>query len=556
MAMQMGMDMPSGVEVRGAVAAGEYAASYGRILSYRALEFVAWLHRQFDGRRQKLLEERQRCQQAIDLGQMPQMPAETRPVREGSWQVRNCPPDLQRRHVEITGPVDRKMIINAMNSGANVFMADFEDANSPTWSNSVEGQIHLWDAVRRTIRHVNAGTGRSYELLPEEQTAVLMVRPRGWHLPERHIFIDGQPLGASLMDFGLFHFHNAEELVQRGSGPYLYLPKLQNHQEAGLWAEIFQASEDYLGLERGTVRCTVLVEHILAGLEMDEIIHALREHIVGMNAGRWDYLFSIIKTFRQRPDMVLPDRAQLSMTVPFMRAYTERLVHTCHRRGIHAIGGMAAQIPSRDAAQNAQAMARVRADKERESRDGFDGSWVAHPGLVPLVQEVFEQVLGSAAHQKDRLREDVAVSAGQLLDFAVPGGTITEEGVRTNIRVGVEYLASWLSGVGAAALHNLMEDAATAEISRSQIWQWLHHDHTLLADGRRLDVARFEDLFEQEMRTLEQGDGARGLVATPAWPVARELFHRIVTQAHFEEFLTLAAYPHLDGAPLVGPRRS
>jgi malate synthase len=486
------------------------------ILTAEALAFVAALQRRFGPEREALLAARVERQAELDAGALPDFLPETREIRESEWRVAPAPAGLQDRRVEITGPVDRKMVINALNSGARVFMADFEDANSPTWQNNVEGHVNLGDAVRRTIELEQ--NGKRYELT--DDPAVLLVRPRGWHLPEKHAFVDGEPVSASLFDFGLYVFHNRAQ-------PWFYIPKLENHREARLWNQVFDFAEDELDLERGAIKATVLIETVLAAFEMDEILYELREHIVGLNAGRWDYLFSLIKKFRERPDFVLPDRAQLTMTTPFMRAYTELLVKTCHRRGAHAMGGMAAFIPSRrDLEVNETALAKVREDKVREAGDGFDGTWVAHPDLVPVATEVFDGVLGEAANQLERQRDDVDVRAPDLLNLSVEGGEITDEGLRTNVSVGVRYLESWLRGVGAAAIDNLMEDAATAEISRSQIWQWVHHGK--VAPERVREVADAEGF-----------EGGR-------FPEARELFERVALADEFVEFLTLPAYDHID----------
>jgi len=443
------------------------------ILTPDALAFVAGLQRAFDDRRRALLADRERQRLTLAsqaVGSSMDFPRQETAMREGAWRVALAPADLTDRRVEITGPVERKMMINALNSGAKVFMADLEDSCSPTWTNIIEGQRNLMDAVRRTIA-LDVG-GKQYRL--NDTTATLVVRPRGWHLVEPHILIDGEPASASLVDFGLYFFHNAAELLARGSGPYFYLPKLEHHAEARLWNDVFLHAQEALRIPRGTIRATVLIETLPAAFEMEEILFELREHASGLNAGRWDYLFSFIKTFRDRADKVLPDRAQLTMTVPFMRAYTERLVQACHRRGAHAIGGMAAFIPSRrDPEVNERAFSKVREDKERESNAGFDGTWVAHPDLVPVARAAFDRVLGEQPHQKSVLRETVQVAASQLIDATVPGGMVTDAGVRTNVDVALRYLDSWLRGNGAAAIHNLMEDAATAEISRSQLWQWI-----------------------------------------------------------------------------------
>ncbi len=459
------------------------------ILTREGLEFVARLHRQLNPRRRELLERRRERQVELDAGALPRFLPETKDVREGDWRVAEAPPDLRDRRCEITGPVDRKMMINALNSGARVFMADYEDALSPTWENVVEGQRNVTDAVRREI--VLETPAKTYRL--NDEIATLMIRPRGWHLPERHVLVDGGPVSASLFDFGLHMVRNAREQLERGSGPYFYLPKLESHLEARLWADAFTLAEEELDIPHGTIRCTVLVETILAAFELEEILHELRDWGCALNAGRWDYMFSAIKKFRAR-DWVLPDRVQVTMTVPFMRAYTELLVRACHRRGAHAIGGMAAYIPSRkDPEANALALAKVREDKERESGDGFDGSWVAHPDLVPVCTDVFDGVLGRRPNQLERLREDVVPDEAALLSIPDTPGEITDAGVRTNVSVGVRYLDSWLHGVGAAAIDNLMEDAATAEISRSQIWQWVRHGH----------------VPEQRVRAGDRGRGGR-----------------------------------------------
>ena len=509
-----------GVELRAPVTGrGE------QILSDDALEFVAGLHRRFDPRRQELLRAREERQERIATGELPDFLHETRAIREADWHVDPVPRDLQDRRVEITGPVDRKMVINALNSGARCFMADFEDANSPTWQNCVEGQANLIDAIDGSIELVTAE--KEYRL--SDETAVLIVRPRGWHLPEGHVTVDGDPISASLFDFGLYLFHCGRRQLEVGSGPYFYLPKLESHLEARLWNDVFLAAQDELGLDRGTIKATVLIETILAAFEMDEILFELREHSAGLNAGRWDYIFSIIKKFRDRPDFVLPDRAQVTMAVPFMRAYTELLVRTCHARGAHAMGGMAAFVPSRrDPDVNETAIAKVREDKEREAGSGFDGTWVAHPDLVPVAMEVFDHVLGERANQVDRSRDDVSVEAAELLDVRVPDGEITDEGVRNNVDVGLQYLESWLRGVGAAAIHNLMEDAATAEISRAQIWQWVRHG--------KVERERVHELEEAEIAAFPEGH----------WDDARAVFDRVALEDEFVEFLTLPAYDYLD----------
>jgi malate synthase len=488
------------------------------VLSREALAFVERLHHELNPTRLELLARRHERQRELDAGANPGFLAETRDVRESEWRVAAAPPDLEDRRCEITGPVDRKMMINAFNSGARVFMADFEDANSPTWTNVVQGQANVRDAVRRRIALDTAE--KTYRL--KDEIATLIVRPRGWHLPERHFEVDGAPVSASLFDFGLVFFHNARELLERGSGPYFYLPKLESRLEARLWAQAFALAEDALTVPRGSIRCTVLIETILAAFEMEEILYELRDYGCALNAGRWDYIFSCIKKFRGR-DWVLPDRAQVTMTVPFMRAYTELLVRTCHRRRAHAIGGMAAFIPSRkDEEVNRLALARVREDKEREAGQGFDGTWVAHPDLVPVATDCFDAVLGERANQVERLREDVVPDAAALLSIPETPGEITEQGLRTNVSVGIRYLDSWLHGVGAAAIDNLMEDAATAEISRSQVWQWVRAGRFSEAEVRR------------EIERVDAGDEAK------------ELFAALALAPELEEFLTLPAYTRLE----------
>ena len=505
--------LPEGVELLG--------PGDDEILSPAALALVAKLHRELNPLRLDLLTRRAERQQELDAGVLPDFPSETAHLRDGDWRVAPTAPDLADRRVEITGPVDRKLMINALNSGARIFMADFEDALSPTWANVVEGQRNLAEAVRGTIELRTPD--KTYTL--NEERAVLVARPRGWHLPERHLLVDGAPVSASLFDFGLALFHNAGELIERGSGPYFYLPKLESRFEARLWNDAFILAQDELGIPRGTIRATVLIETILAAFEMDEILYELREHAAGLNAGRWDYIFSVIKKFRTRPDFVLPDRAKVTMTVPFMRAYTELLVATCHRRGAHAMGGMAAFIPSRkDPAVNEVALEKVREDKVREAGDGFDGTWVAHPDLVPTATEVFDGVLGERPNQVERLRDDVQVSAADLLSVPDTPGEITDEGVAANVRVGIGYLDSWLRGVGAAAIENLMEDVATAEISRSQLWQWVDQNR----------VSR-ERVLEEVARLEAPAD-------------AKDVFSEVALADDFVDFLTLPAYDRLTAA--------
>ena len=509
------MSATTGTSNNGVAVVAPLAGRPAEVVSPEALAFVASLHRRFDSERLRLLEARSERQARLDAGEQPDFLPATREVRESDWRVAPPPADLADRRVEITGPVDRKMVINALNSGARVFMADFEDANSPTWANNVEGQVNLVDALSGTIS-LDSGEKR-YDL--GDDPAVLVVRPRGWHLPEKHVVVDGAPLSGSLFDFGVHVFHNRER-------PYLYLPKLESHLEARVWNDVFDFAEQELGLARGSIKATVLIENVLAAFEMDEILYELRDHIVGLNAGRWDYLFSLIKKFRAR-DVVLPDRAQLTMTTPFMRAYTELLVKTCHRRGAHAMGGMAAFIPSRrDPDVNEHALAKVREDKVREADDGFDGTWVAHPDLVPVAREVFDGVLGDRPNQVDRQRDDVSVDARELLDLSVPDGRVTEDGLRQNVGVGIRYIESWLRGVGAAAIDNLMEDAATAEISRSQVWQWVR-------------AGRFTQQRVREVIADELPEGGR-------FEEAREIFERVALTDEFVEFLTLPAYEYID----------
>ena len=526
-----GVGLLEGIEVRGTV-----NPEFERILTPQALDFVAKLHREFNPTREALLKRRAERQAQLDAGALPDFLPETEGVRRAEWRVAPAPADLEDRRVEITGPVDRKMMINALNSGAKVFMADFEDALSPGWSNIIQGQINLLDAVRKTIRF-EGPEGKAYQL--KDEAATLLVRPRGWHLTEKHVWVDGQPISASLFDFGLYLYHNARELLSRGGGPYFYLPKLESHLEARLWNEVFNAAQDALGLPRGTIRATVLIETILGAFEMEEILYELRDHAAGLNAGRWDYIFSIIKKLRHRADSILPDRVQVTMTVPFMRAYTERLVKVCHRHGAHAIGGMAAFIPSRkDAQVNEVALAKVREDKLRESGDGFDGTWVAHPDLVPAAMEVFDQALGEKPHQKERLREDVQVKAQDLTYIRVPGGKVTEAGLRLNVNVALQYVESWLGGNGAAAINNLMEDAATAEISRAQIWQWIRHG-TKLEDGRQITRELYAQFRGEELARL-------GGPATGRYREAAEILDGLIKGDTFVEFLTIPAYAYLE----------
>lgn len=522
--------MLSGIEI----SARLHPAAQEEVLTPMALAFVADLHRRFNPKRVMLLEKRAVRQKEFDAGKRLDFLPETREIREGGWSCAPSPEDLQDRRVEITGPCERKMMINALNSGAKVFMADLEDAYSPSWENVIQGQKNLFDAVRRQLE-LATPEGRVYRL--KDEIATLLVRPRGWHLHEKHVLVDGRPIAASLFDFGLYVFHNAKERLARGTGPYFYLPKLESHEEAALWAEVFAWTERSLSLPQGAIKATVLIETICAAFEMEEILFALKDNIVGLNAGRWDYIFSVIKKFRKQDWAVLPDRSQVTMTVPFMRAYTELLVRTCHKRGAHAMGGMAAFIPSRkDPEVNEVALAKVREDKEREAGDGFDGTWVAHPDLVPVAMEVFDRHLGNKPHQKHRLRDEVRVSAQDLLAFRVPGGTVTENGVRNNFSVGMQYLSSWLSGNGAAAIFNLMEDAATAEISRAQLWQWLHQG-VKLEDGR---------IASKELFAALENEEAGKLAGVPRLGEAREVLQKLIYSPDFAEFLTLLAYESLE----------
>ncbi|HTE86843.1 MAG TPA: malate synthase A [Dehalococcoidia bacterium] len=534
--------MANSTTVRGVEVRAPIEGRVAEILTPAALEFLAGLQRQFGQTRRALLDARQERQARFDAGELPDFLESTRKVRESDWSVPPPPKDLEDRRVEITGPIDRKMVINALNSGARVFMADFEDANAPTWENVTLGHANLIDAIERTIDFTGPDS-RVYHL--NDRVATLLVRPRGWHLPDKHIIVDGEPISASLMVFGLYLFHNGRRLLERGSGPYLYLPKLESHTEARLWNDVFKSTEDTLELPRGSIRATVLIETVLGAFEMDEILYELREHSAGLNAGRWDYIFSIIKKFRSRPEFVLPDRAQVTMTVPFMRAYTELLVKTCHRRGAHAIGGMAAFVPSRrDEAVNELAITKVREDKTRESHEGCDGTWVAHPNLVAVATEAFDAVLGTRPNQIERQRPEVSVSAKQLLDVPATGGSVTESGVRNNVSVAIQYLESWLRGVGAVAINNLMEDAATAEIARSQVWQWIRHG-VRLDDGSSIDRARVQQIEREELDALRKLYGDKTYAASRV-DDATELFNQVALQPAYLEFLTIPAYDHLD----------
>lgn len=518
---------------------GPVTSEHAKVLTPEALDFFARLHREFNPRRLELLRERKLRQQAIDRGELPNFLSETRHVRQSDWRVDPVPADLQDRRVEITGPVDRKMVINALNSGAKCYMADFEDAHSPTWRATLDGQVNMRDAVRGTIDFVSP-EGKRYAL--KDHVAALLVRPRGWHLPEKHLRVDGQVASASLFDFAIYFFYNARYRVEHGSGIYLYLPKLQHYLEARLWNDVFVRAEELLGLPQGTVKATVLIEHILAAFQMEEILYELRHHSAGLNCGRWDYIFSYIKTFANRSDFIVPDRAQVTMTTPFMRAYALACIKTCHKRGAFAMGGMSAYIPVKsDPAANEKAIQKVREDKRREASDGHDGTWVAHPGLVPVAMEEFDAVLGNKPNQIDLQRDDVSVAAELLLD--VPKGTITEEGLRSNIRVAIQYLEAWLGGLGCVPLYNLMEDAATAEISRTQVWQWLHHPRGVLDDGRKVTLSLVRELIRQE---LERIKAARTPATANHLIEATQLFDELVAGDTLEEFLTLKAYEKLD----------
>ena len=524
--------VPDGVEILGGMRAG-----WERVLTPDALAFVARLQREFGARRLQLLEDRKRVLADLQSGKPLDFLPETRQIRESEWTVARIPPDLQDRRVEITGPVDRKMIINALNSGASCFMADFEDATTPTWANLIDGQLNLIDAVAGTIE-LDAG-GKQYRLHAE--TATLIVRPRGWHLPEKHVLVDGEPISGSLFDFGLYFFHNAARLLAKGSGPYFYLPKLEHHLEARLWNDVFLAAQNDLDIPKGSIKATVLIETIPAAFQMDEILWELCDHSAGLNCGRWDYIFSFIKKFSRDPEAIFPDRGLVTMTTHFLRSYSLLTIRTCHRRGIHAMGGMAAQIPVKgDDAANEAAMAKVRADKQREATDGHDGTWVAHPGLIPIAREVFDHEMPEL-NQIARKREDVDVSAADLV--TVPTGPITEAGVRQNINVGILYLAAWLDGLGCVPLYNLMEDAATAEISRAQLWQWTHHGATL-DDGRTMTPALYRSLRDEELESIRERVGD-ALWEAGHYEEAAELFDELTLADEIADFLTLPAYDRI-----------
>ena len=526
--------MASSISIQGVEFHAPITDNYAEILTPQAIDFVVDLQRTFNQRRKELLAARHERQKRIDAGEKPDFLAATKSVREADWTVAPLPADILDRRVEITGPVDRKMIINALNSGAKVFMADFEDSNTPTWSNLIEGQINLRDAIRRTITFSDPATGKQYKL--NEKTAVLFIRARGWHLEERHVIVDGEPMSGSIFDFGLYLFHNAKELLARGSGPYFYLPKMESHLEARLWNDIFVRAQEKLGLPQRTIKATVLIETILGSFEMDEILYELREHSAGLNCGRWDYIFSFIKKFANDAHSVLPDRAQVTMTTHFMRSYSKLAIKTCHRRNVHAIGGMSAYIPVKsDPVANEKAIAQVRADKEREAGDGHDGTWVAHPGLVPIALEVFDRLMPQPNQISKQLPNFHATAADLL---KIPDGQITEAGLKQNVAVGLGYIEAWLRGIGCVPLFNLMEDAATAEISRAQLWQWVHQK-AKLTDGRVVDVPLVESIITEE---LAKQKNAVDAVRYSAYEKAADLMRDLVKTPTFVEFLTVPAY--------------
>jgi malate synthase len=534
-AMANDRTMPAGLEIRGAMQPG-----YETVLTQAALAFIADLTRRFGARVAELLAARATLQKRLDDGLLPDFLPETADVRKAQWRVTNIPSDLQDRRVEITGPTDRKMVINALNSGAKVFMADCEDSLTPTWDNVVQGQINLRDAVNREISFANPD-GRQYRLNP--QIATLLVRPRGWHLYEKHMLLDGKPIPGAFVDFGLYLFHNHAALKARGTGPYFYLPKLENHREARLWADVLKHSEATLGIAPQTIKVTVLIETILAAFEMDEILYELKDHIVGLNCGRWDYIFSFIKKFSRRPDFVLPDRQQVTMTTHFLRSYSKLLIKTCHRRGAFAMGGMAPQIPIKnDQKANDEALGKVRADKEREAGDGHDGTWVAHPGLVPIAMEVFNRLMPTP-NQLHKTLADVEITGRDLLQ--IPQGTITEAGLRNNVSVSIQYIAAWLGGLGCVPINNLMEDAATAEISRAQIWQWIKHPAGKLDDGRKVTVELFRKIMREELDKLAAAVGAKAYAAGN-YERAATLIDSITTAPDFGTFITLPAYQEIN----------
>lgn len=527
--------LPTGMSISGAI-----SPAFAEILTPEALELVATLHRRFNARRLELLERRQQRQADLDAGKLPDFLPETAAIRAGDWTIAPFPAQINDRRTEITGPVDRKMIINALNAGAKVFMADFEDSSTPTWENTIQGQINLRDALLRTITF-SSPEGKQYAL--KDEVAVLFVRPRGWHLNEKHVTVDGEVVSGGIFDFALYMFHNARQAIKVQGGPYFYLPKMESHLEARLWNEIFVATQEALGLPQGTIKATVLIETILGAFEMDEILYELREHSAGLNCGRWDYIFSCIKKFRHNPNFVLADRAQVTMTTHFMRSYSLLAIKTCHRRKAHAMGGMAAQIPIKnDPAANEAALAKVRADKEREASDGHDGTWVAHPGLVAVALESFDKHMPTP-NQIHRTRDDVQVTRDDLLNFG-PEGPITEAGLRLNINVGIQYLGSWLAGNGCVPVFNLMEDAATAEISRAQIWQWIRSPKGVLDDGRKVTVEMFRTMLPEELEKIKQLLGAE--YSAGKYEEAAQLFDEITTSDEFVEFLTLPGYARID----------
>ncbi|MFL6653330.1 MAG: malate synthase A [Sulfurifustis sp.] len=529
-------NLPAGIEIKAKV-----EPEFTQILTPEALAFVAKLHRAFEPRRQELLKRRAERQKELDAGKRPDFLPETKSVRDGDWKIAPIPKDLVCRRVEITGPVERKMIINALNSGADAYMTDFEDSNTPNWSNQIRGQINVRDAVRRTISFEQGG--KQYKL--NEKTATLLVRPRGWHLDEKHVLIDGKRVSGGIFDFALFMFHNAKELMSRGSGPYFYLPKMESHLEARLWNDIFCMAQDELKIPRGTIKATVLVETILATFEMDEILYELREHSAGLNAGRWDYIFSCIKKFKTDKNFCLANRGLITMTVPFMRAYSLLLLKTCHRRNAPAIGGMSALIPIKnDPVANEKALAGVRADKARDASDGYDGGWIAHPGLVQIAMEEFKRVLGDRPNQIDKQRPDVTANAADLLNFQ-PEQPITEVGVRMNIDVGIQYLGSWLAGNGCVPIHNLMEDAATAEISRSQVWQWIRSPKGKLDDGRKVTAEMVRKMIPEVLEGIRKEHGDVNFNRTP-YTQAAQIFEQMSTSETLAEFLTLPLYERLE----------
>ena len=526
--------MPKAVDLPGVEILAPITESHATVLSSEAIDFIVDLQRTFNGRRKQLLNAREERQRRLDAGERPNFLEETRSIRESEWSVAPVPADIIDRRVEITGPVDRKMIINALNSGARIFMADFEDSSTPTWNNLLDGHINLRDAVRRTITYTDPATGKQYKL--NEKVAVLFVRPRGWHLEERHVLVDGEPMSGSIFDFGLYFFHNAQKLVALGSGPYFYLPKMESHLEARLWNDIFIRAQKEIGLPQGTIRGTVLIETILASFEMDEILYELRDHSAGLNCGRWDYIFSFIKKFSNDDRALLPDRARVTMTTPFMRSYSNLAIKTCHRRNTHAMGGMSAYIPVKsDPVANDKAIAQVRADKEREAGDGHDGTWVAHPGLVPVAQEIFDRLMPQP-NQISKQLPDYNPTAEDLL--RVPEGEITEAGLKQNVAIGLGYLESWLRGIGCVPLFNLMEDAATAEISRAQLWQWIHHK-AAITDGRVVNIALVESMIDNE---LKQQKSAVDAERYAAYEKAAALMRDLVGAPKFVEFLTVPAY--------------